>query len=144
MFFWVQVFQGLSPGFRGRPKVDCRFKRLTFTSWYLCLQFFFFKHQCKKNICTKVFLIHNNLVTQKISYSEIIYQSRKRCSLFCIRKRFCVNFLKYSIDFFIKTILIFLWQKCFVYNYHCKKSSETYFSICCVTYIYFLFYIELF
>ena len=34
--------------------------------------------------------------------------------------------------------------KCFVYNYHWKKSSETYISICCVTYIYFLFYNERF
>ena len=46
-FFWVQVFQGLSPDFRSSPKVDCHFKLFTFTSWYLWLQFSF-KHQHKK------------------------------------------------------------------------------------------------
>ena len=34
--------------------------------------------------------------------------------------------------------------KCFVYNYHWKKSSETYISICCVTCLCFLLYNELF
>ena len=98
-FFWAQVFQGPCPGFRSGPKVDCCFKLFTFTSWYLCLQFFFFKHQ-HKNIHTKldshfkvftylmifvfreVLLIHNNLVTQKIAFCKIIDQSCKWCSIF--------------------------------------------------------------
>ena len=46
-FFWVQVFQGLSPDFRSSPKVDCHFKLFTFTSWYFWLQFSF-KRQHKK------------------------------------------------------------------------------------------------
>ena len=37
------------------------------------MSWFFFK---------EVFLIHDNLVTQKISYFETIYQSHKRCTIF--------------------------------------------------------------
>ena len=79
---------------------------------FLPLQFFFFfKHQRKKYthkpdshlkifiyimifVFSEVFLIHNNLVTQNISYCKIIDQSRKRCSFFYKQRR-CVNFLKY-------------------------------------------------
>ena len=93
IFFKVQVFQGPGPGFKSSPKVDHRFKLFTFTSWYLWLQFFFFfKYQVKIFGFREVFLKHK-LVTQKISYDEIIYHSRKRCSFFYIRRRMRVNFL---------------------------------------------------
>ena len=49
------------------------------------------------------FLLHNNLVIQKISYFKIIYQSHKRCS-FCIYKRECVSvFLDIWLIFFVQT-----------------------------------------
>ena len=117
MFLRVQVFQG--PDF-----LDFRFFRVQFLEvalkllmalnflllrHHICFQFFFFKYHRKKTyaptltvalvfiyvmifVFREVFLIHNYLVTQKISYYEIIYQSSKR--------RMCVNFLKYSINFF--------------------------------------------
>ena len=106
-FFRVRV-QVLEVG----PKVD----RRLFTP--LCLQFFFFRYQHETYthqtwsspwsfhlrhifVFKEVFLIHNNLVTQKISHFEIIYQSPKRCAFFYIRGWICVSFLKYSIDFFL-------------------------------------------
>ena len=117
IFSKVQAFQGLGTGFRSSPKVYHRFKLFTFTS-YLWLQFFFFfKYQRKKiyppNLIVAlkfsltlwflaVFLIHDKLVRQKISYGEIIYLSRKRCSFFYIRMRMFVNFFKHLIDIFSK------------------------------------------
>ena len=98
--FRFQVFQGPGPGFRSSPTVARCFKLFTFTSRYLCLQFFFFKYQRKKiyaptlivalkfswftwkYIIKYIFVIHNYLVTQKISYCKIIYQSSKRWSFF--------------------------------------------------------------
>ena len=124
MFLRNHVFQGRGPAFRSSPKVDRRFKLLNFTSWYLCLQFFFFKYQHKKlyaptyfhlkvftyvmiYVFKEVFPRHNNSVTQKILYCKVTYQSRKQRSFFYIQQRMCVNFLKYSIDFF-STNFIFL------------------------------------
>ena len=49
----------------------------------------------KTIIHTKDFILQNNL------------QSRKQCSFFYIQQRMCVNFLKYSIDFF-STNFIFI------------------------------------
>ena len=121
-------------------------------SWYLCLKFyFFFKYQCKK-----IIVIHNNLVAQKISYFKIVYQPHK--TFLYIWRRMCVNFLRYLINFFVQmsssSMLVendcnLLIAKMFltvsyIYNYHWKKSLETYVSICCVTCIYFYFILTLF
>ena len=57
--------------------------KFLFTSWFLF---------------SKKLLMHSNLVTQKISYFEIMYQSHKRYSFVYLRSRMCVNILKYLMD----------------------------------------------
>ena len=77
-------------------KLDCHPK-----VFILIMIFFFFFFR-------KVF----QFVTQKISYCKIIYQSRKQCSFFYIRRKMCVNFLKYWIDIFTaKFIFIYVSRK---------------------------------
>ena len=124
MFLRIQVFQGpdfLDFKFFRVQVLEVALKLLMALNFLLLrhhiyFQFFFFKYHRKKIyaptltvalvfiyvmifVFREVFLIHNYLVTQKISYYEIIYQSSKR--------RMCVNFLKYSINFF-STNFIFI------------------------------------
>ena len=124
MFLRIQVFQGpdfLDFKFFRVQVLEVALKLLMALNFlllrhHICFQFFFFKCHRKKIyaptltvalvfiyvmifVFREVFLIHNYLVTQKISYYEIIYQSSKR--------RMCVNFLKYSINFF-STNFIFI------------------------------------
>ena len=124
MFLRIQVFQGpdfLDFKFFRVQVLEVALKLLMALNFlllrhHICFQFFFFKYHRKKIyaptltvalvfiyvmifVFREVFLIHNYLVTQKISYCEIIYQSSKR--------RMCVNFLKYSINFF-STNFIFI------------------------------------
>ena len=88
------------------------------------------------------------MVTQKISYFEIIYHSLKRCAFFYMWRRMCVNFLKFSIDFFgANCIFIDVNRKqsqsfrsknvSYVYNYYWKKSSETFQSVVLNVYIFY-------
>ena len=74
-----------------------------------------------RNICTKpdrrlkvfiyvmifvskeVFLIHNNLVTQKIFYCEIIHQSRKQCLFFIYEGECVLIFLNIRSNFLVQT-----------------------------------------
>ena len=124
MFLRIQVFQGpdfLDFKFFRVQVLEVALKLLMALNFlllrhHICFQFFFFKYHRKKIyaptltvalvfiyvmifVFREVSLIHNYLVTQKISYYEIIYQSSKR--------RMCVNFLKYSINFF-STNFIFI------------------------------------
>ena len=73
--------------------------------------------------------------------------------IFYIWRRMCVNFLKYSIDFLVPTsflsILVendrnLMIEKMFCIQLSLKKIFGDLVSICYVTCIYFLFYIELF
>ena len=152
IFFKVQVFQGPGPGFKSSPKVDHRFKLFTFTS-YLWLQFFFFfKYQVKIFGFREVFLIHNKLVTQKISYGEIIYHSRKRCSFFIYEGECVLIFLNIWSIFLVQTSFLsmlvenvgnLMVAKMFGIQLPLKKVfGDLRFSLLC--YMYILFYIELF
>ena len=115
-FFRVQVCQGLGPGFRSSPKVDRRLKLFTFTSWYLCLQFFFFFKYQRKKIFTpnlivallKSFHLYRDFCFQRgfSVWSHKKFPIAKNLSvtqtmlIFYIWMRMCVNFVKHSIDFF--------------------------------------------
>ena len=89
----------------------------------------------------ELFLTHNNLVTQKISYFEI-FISLANDAHFYIRRRMCVNFLKY-LTFLVQnsfsSILVENDRNLIVAKMFRtmqlplkKRSSETYISICCV------------
>ena len=164
----VQIFHGLDPGFRSSPKVNGGFKFFTFKSWYLCLQFFvLFKYQCKEIytpnlifflkvfiyimifVFREVFIIHNNLVTQKISYIKII--SLKWC-LFFVYKGECVLIcLNIGLIFILQTSFslmlvendrnLIVAKNFLIYTIITEKSLwDLRFSLLCYMYIFFVLY----
>ena len=86
--------------------------------------------------------IHNYLVTQKIFYCEIIYQSSKR--------KMCVNFLKYLINFFSTNFIFIHVRRKRSLSYCSKNVSNTIitekvfgdlrFNLLCYMYMFFILY----
>ena len=121
MFLRIHVFLGPGPGFTSSPKVDCCFKLFTFTSWFLCLQiFFFFKYQRKKiytpNLIVALkFSFISWLFSERLFYrfhtKDFLLQNNLSATqtmlIFYIQRKMCVNFLKYLINF-LKANFIFI------------------------------------
>ena len=165
MFFRLQVFQGLDPGFRSSPKVDRCFKLFTFMSWYLCLQFFFFfKYQHKKIYAANLigalkfsftlwFLFSEKffyLLTEKISYCEKFISHVQTMLIFIYEGECVLIFLNIRSIFVVQTSFLLMLvekdhnliiAKMFCIQLSLKKVfGDLRFNLLCYMYILFILY----